>query len=526
MNKKECAVVFLTLILLILPPILQAEITGKASSQGVNVSIFVVNPSVNLDLIKPQNKTYISNISLILNFTNSSNDLLYYNLDNGTNITITTPTYFNATEGQHILYLFANNSGGAFNSTNVTFTINLTLLKIIYGEFKTNIADTIDFNGTAYEDLQNLTGIYIKNPHGRIDFTSGINVTDDDNFNDLIVNIDENANISFNRIEINSTGLPNFNTTAKVSLYNLPFSNPRALIDGEICPASICTTESYANSNFTFNVTHFTIYSAEESPTVSSGGGGGGGGGAAKDDLEASPLQLNSFIKQGETARGNFTVTNTGNSNKKIKLTLSGTISPFVKISETEFSLAKGESKTVFVDFFAQEDTTPELYVGNIEISDGKNIETILLSLEISSKKFLFDVIVDIPQKNEIFSPGEKLFTNIKFYNLGLGFIQANVVYTIRDVEGRIILGENQIINLDHSLDLNRTFIIPKDIPAGNYIFNVKVTYDGKSAVASKWFYVQTRKISWMPLLFALIAIFIVYSVYRWLYGNRKKRRK
>lgn len=56
-------------------------------------------------------------------------------------------------------------------------------------------------------------------------------------------------------------------------LYNLSYTNPRILKDNEICPSDICTKESYtSDGNLTFSVTSFSVYSTEETPTVTTPG--------------------------------------------------------------------------------------------------------------------------------------------------------------------------------------------------------------------------------------------------------------
>jgi parallel beta-helix repeat protein len=89
-----------------------------------------------------------------------------------------------------------------------------------------------------------------------------------------------NVNISFNRIEVNSTALPELNTSATLTFYNLTFNDPRILKDGAVC--SDCSELSYENGTLVFNVTSFSVYTTEETPveqppqqgSVFVGGGG------------------------------------------------------------------------------------------------------------------------------------------------------------------------------------------------------------------------------------------------------------
>jgi hypothetical protein len=226
--------------------------------------VFLVKPT--LEILLPENKTYISNKNLPLNFTVENQDAVWYNLDSGANTTITGNTTFNVSggDGQHTLYLFANNTLGE-TVENIVFTVNQTV-HIHYENY--NQGETTKFNTTSYEDLQNLSEVIIENPlSGKIRFNEAINLTDVPSSEDHIhIDINSHINISDNLIEINSSALPNFNKSATLSLYGLTFSNPRVLRNGVACPSEICTEVSYSGGIFVFTVTGFTNYSADETP--------------------------------------------------------------------------------------------------------------------------------------------------------------------------------------------------------------------------------------------------------------------
>ena len=105
--------------------------------------------------------TYINNQSLLLNYSTNNAASIWYNIDNGDNITIDSLTYFNTSEGGHILYLYASSIQGYTNSTNISFDINLTKITIDDEEFDNDIGntnrkgDSIDLDEYPYEDLQN-----------------------------------------------------------------------------------------------------------------------------------------------------------------------------------------------------------------------------------------------------------------------------------------------------------------------------------------------------------------------------------
>jgi len=100
------------------------------------------------------------------------------------------------------------------------------------------------------------------------------------------LDFDSAISIEGSRIEVNTTLFEQLNVSAQLTMYNVAFTNPRLLKDGEICTE--CTNISYVNNTFTFVVPHFSVYELEETPVSppstggdDSGGGGGGGGGSS-----------------------------------------------------------------------------------------------------------------------------------------------------------------------------------------------------------------------------------------------------
>jgi len=254
---------------------------NNISTETKNVTL--VLPS--LTIIKPKNETYLTNTSLLLNYTVSYEDYVLYNIDNTENTTIFGNTTFNTSEGQHTLYLYANNSLGT-TTKNVTFTVNLTKFIILYSEYNGSTrGSSTDFILYTYEDIQNLSEVILENTdYGKISFNQAVNLTDDVNVSDNEADLDANIDISDNRIEIDSTALPNFNKSATLYFYGLSSVSKKALRNEEECSLQICTTPVLSAEIWSFNITQFTSYSLEDDVTsavtpppgeVPSGGGDG-----------------------------------------------------------------------------------------------------------------------------------------------------------------------------------------------------------------------------------------------------------
>jgi len=92
-------------------------------------------------------------------------------------------------------------------------------------------------------------------------------------------NLDNSLMLDDNSFYVNSVEIPGLNKSAQLSFFDtnsLGFTDRYALIDGGVCPASICTEIQDADT-YIFNVTHFTTYS------VGSLGGAGDGDGADEE---------------------------------------------------------------------------------------------------------------------------------------------------------------------------------------------------------------------------------------------------
>ena len=78
-------------------------------------------------IIVPSNGTnYTTNLGVPFNFSSADANLedTWYNLDNGTNITLTENLTFNTTEGLHVLYLYANDSASNIGTVLANFNVS------------------------------------------------------------------------------------------------------------------------------------------------------------------------------------------------------------------------------------------------------------------------------------------------------------------------------------------------------------------------------------------------------------------
>jgi hypothetical protein len=512
-------------------------VTGKATDANFAMNVILTMGAPYLNISSPKNNTYISTNGPILNYTVLYADLVWYNLDNGINQTINSSFILNTSEGNHILFMYANNSDGNLISENVSFTVNSARLKILYSEFaSSDKGESTDFNTTSYEDLQNLSNIILEKIYGKIKFNDNINVTDDENFSDFLVDLDANANISLNKIYLNSTALPNFNKPATLYLYGLSFTNPQILKDGTVCPDSICTKESYSSGTLKFNVTQFSTYSSQETQTggttviITSGGGGGG-------IIEVLKPKIPSFKTDQETIKVSsvpgrvvtkkLTITNI--LNKSISLTLSQKdMQRFLILKETQITLNPGESKEISFDFMISSDVPPDLYLGKLIITDkdSYSFEAIII-LEIVSEGAMLDVGVKIQPEYSKISAGQDMLAQISLFNVGTMTGKRDILlsYIIKNTNGKEILQYNETVSIETQTNLIKRFSIPAGTAAGKYVLYVKaITPEEKIASGSDTFQIL-NPLGDLYLLMGIVIALILMTLFFIIHFRRKQKK-
>lgn len=529
MKKSLIFLIFLFPILIVCIPFFPAEITGEsitgeAAAQSLALNITVItNQPPPLTIISPENETYLNNESILLSYTVVNEDFVWYNIDLvGNNITITSPIYFSTSQGSHTLYLYANNTYGT-TTKNITFTVNSTRFIILYGKYNASTkGSSTEFINYSYEDIQDLKDVILERTDwGKIRFNQAINLTEDLVFTDNELNLDTNTNISSNRIELNSTALPNFNISSTIWIYNLTLNNPRILKDGSVCSSPTCVIESYTGGSLKtlkFNVTSFTIYSAEETPGTPYVPPGRGGGARTIKDFSVNPEEIKVLLKEDESTTREITIKNIGN--REIEITLQNTgLNNLIKINETNFTLKSGEFKTIFLEISVN--TPAGLYIEKIIINTEKISKEVLIFIEVESKKVLFDVSVKIPRRFTYVLPGEIISAKINIQNLeDEKEVEVNISYIIKDSNRKELISEQETLKIKGKEVFTKNFKIPGDAKFRRYILYVKIDYENKIASASDLFtigkpsLINEENILYLTIIILMIlVVIIVYSM-------------
>ena len=496
------------------------ELTGSATAI-IDFSIRVQAVPAILTLYSPYNHTYFNNYSMLLNYTVSGEQAVWYKLDNNANSTITSFIYFNVSDGVHNLILYANNTDNNLSYQKASFIVNTSKFTVYYEEYDTSYkGSTTDFNRYSFNEIQSLEDVVLENTnYGKISFNQAINLSSNSLGNEL--NLSQYVNISNNRIELNSTVLTGFNVLSTLTLLNLSFSNPRILRNGEVCSSSICTQQSYSGGNLIFNVTGFSIYSAEEIPVAGgdTGGSGGSGRGSSRaiqslETISINKDQIKLSLKQGENKQEMITITN--KYSKKINVLVSAEkIEEFVKIDEPSFELDSGETKTIILDFLAREDAVTDLHIGKIIVSAESIKKEILTAIEVESKKSLFDVNLEINEHFSEVAPEEELLLQVKIFNIKRTgrAVDVEVEYQIIDLEENIIVKESETIAVEFQTSFVKEFKIPASIKGGKYIIYVKTTYENEVASASAFFSVKNKLIVTNERFFIFIISLLIILI-------------
>lgn len=119
----------------------------KATYESLSLRINIDNSAPDITLYYPLNETYNhkGNISLNYHASDLYSDIskIWYNLDNGANITLTGNTTLSINnEGSHILYIFANDSLGFLNNS-VEYSIEDNNKSIIYKESEVKSVENV-----------------------------------------------------------------------------------------------------------------------------------------------------------------------------------------------------------------------------------------------------------------------------------------------------------------------------------------------------------------------------------------------
>ncbi|MDP3027460.1 MAG: hypothetical protein Q8N63_07155 [Nanoarchaeota archaeon] len=241
--------------------------------------------------------------------------------------------------------------------------------------------------------------------------------------------------------------------------------------------------------------------------------------------FEVDNVLLKLIVKQGESVSKTIKVTNTDSIQRDFKL--AGNMN-FFSINEQEFSLGSGESKSLEINFEAE--NQPGVYVGRLLISSSKEELKIPVILEVETKEVLFDSSINVPlDYGEVYIGGSLAVEN-KIFNLeNIGLKSVDITYSVKDFNGNTIFSEKENIAVENQILTTKIISIPENTNAGDYVFYVVIEYANSVGTSSYFFKITEEQGvlgsmnffdsfgSWIfvIILFAVVIFFIVFTKQR-----------
>ncbi|NCN87039.1 hypothetical protein GW932_04335 [archaeon] len=297
----------------------------------------------------------------------------------------------------------------------------------------------------------------------------------------------------------------NFSGKVNTSINRMQISAPV----GKIVYWKVCARDTSYNEGCS-DVQQFSVLEAPTVPDSTGTGDGTGEGDATtettkdlytetKDSLieekEDFSLDVDSFLvslKQGTSTTRVFEITNTGTKSLDFLLSLEG-LSGIALISETNFSLNQGESKTITIDFKISLTTQSQQYFGSLIISSVTTV-VVPLVVDVNPSYLEFEVFIDVLENSEYVKPGKEVFSNITVLNLGDKIsAEINLYYAIKDYYGNIYDSGEEVFTLNDLVEFEKNLTIPSDVKLGKYIFYAQVSNEKDIAINSDSFTVGLK---------------------------------
>lgn len=483
--------------------------TGEVIAEDVSVRISVVGVPV-LDVISPKNNTYFYK-KILLDYSTGGIDEVWYNIDGGNNRSIDSSVSVSVAEGSHVINFYAENGYGVSNVVR-EFVVNFSKFKVTYNDYNDlKRGKSSNFNEYSYEEIQELEDVILEQTdYGKIKFKQAINLVEVGGSIDL----DLNVKISKNSIKLDSVALPNFNKSARLYFYDLNFVNPRILKDGNICSPDVCDSKSYLDGILSFDVSGFTTYSVEDTPSSSGGGGGSSSGGYSGGvDLESLGLSLERMgvlLREGEIVTKEIVLTNYGEEELVVDISYSE-LGDLVIFGDYDMVvLGVGESKSIYVDFVARREAVVQDYLGKLIFRAGNIEKEILVSVSVESNQELFDAEARIVQ-GEVVSAGDYLVMEFDIWNMGnVGVIDTEIEYLVKDVKGEVLFSEKDVRAVETNVSFVKRFKMPDDIESGDYVIYTNVRYADDVVVRVVWFEVKPAQSLYEVLVFVGIGLLVL----------------
>nr|AIF01511.1 periplasmic copper-binding protein [uncultured marine group II/III euryarchaeote KM3_149_F06] len=465
-----------------------------AGNENVTDKIFFTIDTTfpTFNITQPLNQTYTSvQTAFGHNSADNALDTCWYSLDGGvTNVTIEAPSPcglspggLDSGEGLSTWRIWANDTAGNENSSYVTFFVDSLSPEVTVNvpENKTYTTSSFDFNVSLNEN----GSVEFSLDAGETNYT--MDATDNQNFN--------------------------YSTTLSDGTYTF----------------QVYANDTLGNNNHTENVT-FTVAVPEEAPPPRSGGGGSAAVSAYPIEFSVSPSSLAINIIAGDTKELTVEITN-NNEKGTIPVVAEVTVidEDILKLSDKGFSLKGGESRIIRLTI---SNVKRGIHVGEIKFTSGTFEEKVKVSINVKSDAFLLESSIAIGKEQEVTIGDDFIDVQINLKQIGKEKKKKEVTVEliIKDFNGKYWFEKTYVLDVfDEKVFLED--LPTHNLPPGNYVAGMIVTYPGEFAAKSAQFEVkeeisETSKRKNILLIVAISSALSILLVLYFLFVRRKGIKK
>ena len=229
-------------------------------------------------------------------------------------------------------------------------------------------------------------------------------------------------------------------------------------------------TTQTATVSLTINAVNATSAAASNE----TGDGSGGRIGRKADVLfSVEPLVFSVELIEGTEHGESLRIKNIGD------LTMTFTLSAnrdFVTFSTPSFTLRPGEEASTVVTMAAER---AGITTAVITVETALASKQIPVLLDVQSPGAFYDLVLTLPQQFKVVRPGAEIFSTLVITNLDGGFV--DVQFVLMDATNTIVYKEQENIDVDNTLAIEKTFHIPASLLPGTYAYGAIVHYKGET---------------------------------------------
>jgi len=305
--------------------------------------------------------------------------------------------------------------------------------------------ETTDLSEYSEEELASISGFTLQKGNAKIKFLEDVDLS-------YTTDLENNVLLENSRIALNTPELPALNKPARITFYNVHFTQNPVIYYSEgfaadaedVCPPSICYDIKYENNVLSFTAAHFTTYIIRETPF--------------KQYHLQAPEKIT--LDAGETET-DFTIRNSGLLDiKNLEITSMFNKGSFV-MTPTRLDLEKGDTETIKIEGTVQRPSKAgRTEIGSITLQNKDVSQTIPVYLELEEKLNIGRLEINVGDKTYSNAEDKDKIKAKPGSHIELEFMIENNIDEKITIEDVVITAET-----DDDYDESDYF----DITAGNY---------------------------------------------------------